>query len=470
MGGASVLQGPRAYPMTPAPRRAILGWALFDVATQPVFTLIATFVFAPYFASQLADSPAEGQALWGFAAGAAGLAVGLLSPPLGAIADRTGRRKLWLAGFSAPLVIGAAMLWFAAPGAQYAIPIALTGFVLTTIGAECATAFTNAMMPSLAPPEKLGRLSGLGWALGYVGGLAALVFVLTCLVADADGDTLIGIAPLFGLDPQAFEGDRASGPFTALWYMVFVIPLFAFAPDTRGGLAVAAAVRAGLSDLKRTVTEVRGSRDLAVFLLAHMLYLDGLTALFAFGGIYGAGALGWGSIEIGVFGILIIVAGVAGALVGGWLDDRIGPQKVVAGSLALLVAAAVVIVSIERARVLFVIPVAPPLPDDALFSSTPERLFIGVALVLGAAAGPLQSASRTLLVRLAPKEKLTQAFGLFALSGKVTSFLGPTAVAIVTALTDSQRVGVAVLMAFFLAGGALLTAVRMPEAEAQKPE
>lgn len=448
----------------PVPRRAVLGWALFDVATQPIFTLIATFVFAPYFTAQLADNPAEGQSLWGFAAGAAGLAVGLLSPPLGAIADRTGRRKLWLAGFSVPLVLGAWMLWFAAPGAPHAVAFALAGFVLATIGAECATAFTNAMMPSLATPATLGRLSGLGWALGYVGGLVALAFALCFLSADPqDGETLIGLAPAFGLDPATFEGDRASGPFSALWYLVFVAPLFLFTPDARGGIGVAEAVRLGLADLKRTILSLGGSRDLTLFLLAHMLYVDGLTALFAFGGIYGASALGWGTIEIGVFGILVIISGIAGALVGGWLDDRIGPQRVVAGSLALLVVSAVIIVSIERARVLFVIPVAPPLPNDALFSSTPEKLFVGVALILGAAAGPLQSASRTLLVKLAPRDKLTQAFGLFALSGKVTSFLGPTAVAIVTALTDSQRVGVAVLMAFFLAGGALLAAVRTPD-------
>lgn len=452
-----------------ASRRAVWSWALFDVATQPVFTLIATFVFAPYFAAQLAESPAEGQAMWGFAAGAAGLAVGLLSPPLGAIADRTGRRKRWIAAFSALIVAGASLLWFTPPDAPNAVAFALVGFALATIGAECATAFTNAMMPSLAPPEALGRLSGLGWALGYVGGLVALGFALCFLSADpGDGKTLIGVDPLFGLDPAAFEGDRAVGPLTALWYVVFVTPLFLFAPDQRGGLKVGAAVRAGLRDLRRTLVGLKGSRDLTLFLLAHMLYVDGLSALFAFGGIYGAGALGWGTIEIGVFGILVIVAGVVGALIGGWLDDRIGPQRVIAGSLVLLVVSAVVIVSIERARVLFVVPVDPKVVDDALFASTPERLFIAVALVLGAAAGPLQSASRTLLVRLAPPGKLTQSFGLFALSGKVTSFLGPTAVAIVTALTDSQRVGVAVLMGFFLAGGALLTLVREPDAPAPR--
>ncbi|GLK79404.1 MFS transporter [Methylopila turkensis] len=449
---------------SPAPRRAVWAWAMFDAATQPIFTLIATFVFAPFFAAQIAENPAEGQAAWGFAAGAAGFAIGMLSPPLGAIADRTGRRKLWLAAFSVPLVLGCWALWFAEPGAPYAMAFALGGFAVATIGAECATAFTNAMMPSLARPEALGRLSGLGWALGYVGGLVALVFALFFLSADPrDGETLIGIAPLFGLDPRSFEGDRAVGPFAALWYLVLVTPLFLFAPDEPRGMPIRQAVRAGLADLKRTILDLRGSRDLALFLLAHMLYVDGLTALFAFGGIYGAGALGWGVIELGVFGILVIVSGVVGALVGGWLDDRIGPQKVVAGSLALLVASAVVIVSIERARVLFVVPVAPPVADDALFGSTPERLFVAVALVLGAAGGPLQAASRTMLVKLAPPDKLTQAFGLFALSGKVTSFLGPTLVAIVTVLTDSQRVGVAVLMGFFLAGGALLSAVRMPD-------
>ncbi|GBD49219.1 MFS transporter [Methylopila sp. Yamaguchi] len=445
-------------------RRAVAAWALYDAATQPVFTLLATFVFAPFFVSRLMDDPAEGQALWGVAAGTAGLIVGLATPPLGAIADRTGGRKLWIAGFSLLIVLGASALWFAVPGSAYAVPIALGGFVVATIGAECATAFTNAMMPTLAPPERIGRLSGLGWATGYVGGLIALAVALLLFSADPeDGLTLAGIAPILGLDPATFEGDRAAGPFSALWYLVFAAPLFLFTPDVAAGFP-RGAVRAGLSDLWRTLKSLRRSPDLALFLAAHMLYVDGLTALFAFGGIYGAGALGWGPIETGVFGVLVIVSGIFGSLVGGWLDDRVGPERVVAWSLGLLTAAAVAIASIDRARILFVVPVTPPVPDDALFSSAPERLFIGLALVLGAASGPLQASSRSLLVRLAPKEKLTQAFGLFALSGKVTSFLGPFAVAGVTALTDSQRVGVSVLIAFFLGGAALLGAVRVPEA------
>ncbi|WP_020187332.1 MFS transporter [Methylopila sp. 73B] len=445
-------------------RRAVAAWALYDAATQPVFTLLATFVFAPFFVSRLMDDPAEGQALWGVAAGTAGLIVGLATPPLGAIADRTGGRKLWIAGFSLLIVLGASALWFAVPGSAYAVPIALGGFVIATIGAECATAFTNAMMPTLAPPERIGRLSGLGWATGYVGGLIALAIALLLFSADLeDGLTLAGIAPILGLDPATSAGDRAAGPFSALWYLVFAAPLFLFTPDVAAG-SPRGAVKAGLSDLWRTLKSLRRSPDLALFLAAHMLYVDGLTALFAFGGIYGAGALGWGPIETGVFGVLVIVSGIGGSLVGGWLDDRLGPERVVAWSLGLLTAAAVAIASIDRARILFVVPVTPPVPDDALFSSAPERLFIGLALVLGAASGPLQASSRSLLVRLAPKEKLTQAFGLFALSGKVTSFLGPFAVAAVTALTDSQRVGVSVLIAFFLGGAALLGAVRVPDA------
>lgn len=448
----------------PVSRRAVAAWALYDAATQPVFTLLATFVFAPFFVARLMDDPAEGQTLWGLAAGTAGLIVGLATPPLGAIADRTGGRKTWIAGFSVLIVLGASALWFAVPGAPYAVPLALGGFVVATIGAECATAFTNAMMPTLAPPERIGRLSGLGWATGYVGGLVALAIALLLFSADPeDGLTLAGIAPILGLDPAAFEGDRASGPFSALWYLVFAAPLFLLVPDVAGGVPRGAA-RAGLRDLGETLRSLRRQPDLTLFLLAHMLYVDGLTALFAFGGIYGAGALGWGPIETGVFGILVILSGIVGSLVGGWLDDRVGPERVVAWSLGLLTAAAVAIASIDRARILFVVPVTPPVPDDALFSSAPERLFIVLALVLGGASGPLQASSRSLLVRLAPKEKLTQAFGLFALSGKVTSFLGPFAVAAVTALTDSQRVGVSVLIAFFLGGAALLGAVRVPDA------
>jgi UMF1 family MFS transporter len=443
------------------PASARVAWLLFDCATQPFFTLVTTFVFAPYFASVLARDPVQGQALWGYATGAAGLLIAVGSPALGAIADAAGPRKPWIALFGALLMAGSALLWFAAPGAPHAVAIALAGFVIGTIGAEFATVFNNAMMPTLAPPERLGRLSGTGWAAGYAGGLVALALTLALLSASPEtGRTLAGIAPILGLDPAMAEGDRIVGPLTALWFAVFVLPMFLLTPDRPpGGLPLGAAAREGLAGLAGLLRGLRDQPDLARFLLANMVYSDGLVALFALGGIYAAGTFGWGTIQIGIFGILLIVSGTIGALLGGRLDDRFGPRAVIMGGVAGLLLAALGILGTTRDTVLFVIAVAPPPPGGGLYSGTAEKAYVALGLVIGFVAGPVQAASRTLLIRLSPPADIGRSFGLFALSGKVTSFVGPTLAALATSLAGSQRAGVAVVALFFAAGLALLARV-----------
>src|SRR5450631_1478660 len=213
-------------------RAAVISWIFFDWAAQPYFTLITTFVFAPYFATHVASDPASGQALWGFATAAAGMMIALLSPVLGAIADASGRRKPWIAAFGALLVIGSCLMWFGRPGDVAGIPALLLAYGIASIGAEFATVFNNAMMPTLVPPERIGRLSGTGWATGYVGGILSLILVLGFLAANPDsGRTLFGLTPLFGLDPVTHQGDRISGPLTGIWFIIFVLPMFMLTPD-----------------------------------------------------------------------------------------------------------------------------------------------------------------------------------------------------------------------------------------------
>ena len=448
--------------MTYPPRRAVAAWVMFDWAAQPFFTLITTFIFAPFFASALAASPAEGQALWGYAAGAAGLCIALLSPLMGGIADMTGPRKPWIAVFGAMMVTGAGLLWFAVPGARLAVPIALGGYILAALGAEFATLFNNAMMHRLVPPERLGRLSGTGWAVGYLGGLLSLALTLGWLAADpVSGKTLLGGKPLFGLDPALGEGDRITGPLTAIWFVIFVAPMFLLTPDTaRTGISLRAAARGGFARLATTVRDLPHQGGLGRFLLANMIYQDGLVALFAFGGIYAAGVFGWTTIELGIFGILLTVTGVAGALIGGSLDDRIGGRLVVLGSIAVLILTCIGILSLGKNHIFFVIPTLPV--SGGLFASAPEKVYLGLGLLIGLVAGPLQAASRSLMARLAPKERIGEFFGLFALSGKVTSFMGPTCVALATSIFASQQAGLGVLILFFMAGGGLLYGVRGP--------
>src|SRR5215468_8983612 len=233
----------RDYPSRPA----VISWIFFDWAAQPYFTLITTFVFAPYFATHVAANAAEGQALWGFATAAAGMAIALLSPVLGAIADASGRRKPWIAGFGAMLVIGAALMWFGKPGDPSVIPPLLFAYAIATVGVEFATVFNNAMMPTLVPPDRIGRLSGTGWATGYVGGIVSLVIVLGFLAASPEsGRTLFGLTPLFGLDPVTHQGDRITGPLTAIWFIIFVTPMFLLTPDYPAKRPVREAMRAGL--------------------------------------------------------------------------------------------------------------------------------------------------------------------------------------------------------------------------------
>ncbi|SED62895.1 MFS transporter, UMF1 family [Bradyrhizobium erythrophlei] len=450
----------KAYTRVYPGRAAVVSWIFFDWAAQPYFTLITTFVFAPYFASFVAPDAASGQALWGFATAAAGLAIALLSPVLGAIADASGRRKPWIAVFGALLVIGSSAMWIGKPGNPDIIPTLLLAYAIASVGVEFATVFNNAMMPTLVPPDRIGRLSGTGWATGYVGGILSLVLVLGFLAANAEtGRTLFGFVPLFGLDPVMHEGDRITGPLTGLWFIIFVTPMFLFTPDYPAKRPMRAALGEGLRELRKSLASLPKQQSLAWFLLANMIYTDGLVSLFAFGGIYAAGTFGWDTIRIGTFGIILAVAGTFGGWLGGKLDDAVGPKRVITGSLVILLFAIVVILTVNKDSILF-IPVAPPEPGGPLFAGAAERAYIVLGCLIGATGAPLQAASRSLLIRLAPKDRIAQYFGLFALTGKVTSFIGPLLIGAITAATASQKYGMAVLVGFFAVGLMLLAKVR----------
>jgi len=450
---------------TPAGRRAITSWYLFDWAAQPVATLITTFVFAPFFVDFIAANEDAGTAQWGWTLALAGIVVALASPLLGAIADAAGRRKPWIAAFSLPLIVGSLMLWFAEPGASHAVWVTLVGVFLATIGAEFATVFTNAMMPGLAHPTRMGRLSGSGWAIGYLGGMIALVLLLALLVGDTEtGETFFGLTPLFGLDPETYEGVRATGPLTAFWYLLFVPPLFLFVRDTTRLMPVRAAVRTGLANLRQTLRNLRHYRNIVRYLIARMIYADGLAGLFAFGGVYATSTFDWDTTEFLLFGMLVIIAAIPGAYIGGHIDDRIGPKPVIVTSLVVLILASVTTLSITEDRILFFIESEPPTADDGMYASLGERLYLLMGAVIGIVAGPLQAASRTLIVRLAPKDQITQFLGMFALSGKLTTFTAALSVAAVTSLADSQRIGISTLIVFFVVGGLLLLRVEARDA------
>lgn len=406
-------------------------WALYDWANSPFTTLIITFIFPAYLQNALVGDPVAGQSVWGYAISASGLFIAALAPFLGAIADASGRRKPWIFVFTATCVLGSALLWFAEPSPAW-LAFSLACVVTANIGFEFGVVFNNAMLPDIVPEERLGRLSGWAWGLGYAGGLVALVVALIVFIWPEQ--------PPFGLDRGSAEHVRIVGPLVALWLAIFSLPLFLFTPDRPPfGRGVAQTVRFGFSETRLTLAEIGKNRSIAMFLLAHMIYADGLITLFAFGGVYAAGAFGLTLAEVVTFGIVLNVAAGMGAFAFAWVDDWLGSKRTIIVALIGLIAASIV----------------------AVTATTLVWLWIA-GICIGLFVGPAQAASRSLMARLAPAEKRASYFGLFALSGKATAFLGPAIVAFATTTSGSQRVGLAAVLVFFAIGLLTILPVREP--------
>jgi UMF1 family MFS transporter len=440
-------------------RAGRFGWAMFDWANQPYFTVVTTFIFAPYFTSHVVGDPILGQSYWGYTQAAAGIVIAVLAPFLGAIADAGGPRKPWITIFAAVCVLGSAGLWFATPAADTTLIVTIMVLVVVgTIGIEFSIVFNNAMLPSLVGDDKMGNLSGFAWGLGYIGGLIALFVVLA-------GFSLPEV-PLFGLDKVAHEHDRMVGPMSAIWFALFILPMLIYTPDiSTTGLDRRAAIGQGISNLLGTLRRLPRYRNVALYLVSRMIYYDGQSAIFAFGGVYAAGIFGWGTTELGLFGIIILVFAAIGCFGGGWLDDRIGSKPTIVVAVSGLFFCTLAVVSIGDGQALFFFTVSMPTAEGALFSSTAERIFLAVSILLGIFGGPAQSASRTLLARLVPRQSAGRFFGLYALSGKATSFMAPLAIGIMTAMFDSQRVGIAIILVFLGVGLLLFLGVREERTE-----
>lgn len=471
----------------PASRLGQVSWALFDWANQPFFTLVTTFIFGPYFAGELvaglqeaqllqalgrAPNPAElaqikeasgaaGQAALAFTQSASGILLAVLSPFLGSMADITGRRKPYILIFQILTAIGCAILWFATPGSAAIVPAISFALILATIGAEFSIVFNNAQLPNIVEPKRMGWLSGLGWGLGYTGGLLSLFMVLAVRDPSMVGLAPTGSPPLFGLDARTFEVERLIGPASALWLALFVIPMFLFTPDGKAsGVAPLDAARDGARQLWATIKKVAHYRNPFLFLIAYMVYNDGLAAIIAFGGVYAKGVFGWSTVTLGIFGIIITLAAIPGCLLGGRLDDRIGSRRLVLITTAGVTIAALGILSVSANKILYFVSAAPLDPARGLFGSAQELAFMAFALLLGICMGPMQAGSRTMMGRLAPAGMSGEFYGLFALSGRATAWMAPTAIAIVTTATETQRWGVAVVIPFLVIGFALLWFVR----------
>ena len=426
--------------MTPPERRALVAWCLYDWANSAFPTIVSTFVFATYFVQAVASDIATGTAQWSLAMSLAGLGVAVLSPPLGAIADKGGRRKPLLALATILCVVCSAALWFVRPDPSYAV----LGIVLAaagTIAFEVGTVFYNALLPTVAPPQLIGRASGIAWGIGYAGGLSALVVALVVLVQPDP-------SPL-GLDRGLAEHVRATGPLVALWWLVFAWPVFVFVREEKvEGMAWGRAAREGVLAMARVVPELRRVPGSMRFLLANMLYMNGLNTLFSFGAVYAAGTFGMTTEEVLRFGIALNVTAGAGAIGFSYMDDKVGSKPTVLVSLVAMMAIGSALLAVEG-----------------------KTWFWALGIGLGVFMGPVQAASRSLVARMAPEAVRAEFFGLFALSGRVTSFAGPALLGAATLASGSQRAGMATILLFLGAGTWLLGGVPVvrPETAGTEP-
>jgi UMF1 family MFS transporter len=445
-------------------RRRIWGWYFFDWASQPYNTLLLTFIFGPYFAqtatSTLMESGmdaeaarAKSQAYWGYGLTVAGVTIAFLAPLLGSVADSSGRRMPWVWLFSVLYVVGAAGLWWTAPQ-DFSVLRALFFFGVGLIGMEFATIFTNSYLPDLDPdPGERGRISGSGWAFGYLGGVVALFVMLFLFQADDEtGRTLIGLKPLFGLDPATGADTRIVGPLTAIWFVIFMIPFFLYVRDTPQVAAQPYSPGTGTRELIATLRNLPGRPSLLAYLGSSMFYRDALNGMYTFGGIYALGVLNWSIVEVGVFGIIGAISGAFFCWVGGRVDRRIGPMPVIVFCCVVLILTGIMIISVTETSVMGVVL--------AEGSTLPDILLYMAGALIGAAGGALQASSRNMLTRQGDPERMTEAFGLYALSGKATSFLAPVLIAIVSDLTGSQRLGITPVIGLFALGLILLIWVK----------
>ncbi len=405
-------------------KKTIFAWCLYDWANSSFTTLVITFVYGTYFTKAMVPDVASGTLYWSRAIGVSGLLVALLAPLFGAMADRSGRRRTGLVATTLVSVAATAGLTWVSPGQPHGVATALVLLVVANTGYELGIVFYNTFLPDLAPDERIGTVSGYGWGLGYLGGIASMGLALLILVRPH---------PLLGIPTAAGFNIRATNLLAAGWFLCFSLPLFL---RLRPHPASTAAQAPFVATLRRAWRDLAAYRETRKFLLARLLYNDGLVTIFAFGGIYAAGTFGMSLREVMLFGIAINVAAGLGALVFGFMDDRLGGKATVQTSLIALAAATLVAV------------VAPD-----------KGWFWAAAMLIGIFVGPNQSASRSLMGRFVPARHKAEFFGFYSFSGKISSFLGPMLLGVVTEYCHSQRAGVATVLLFFAVGALLLTTV-----------
>ena len=395
-----------------------IAYGLFDWASSPVPTLHATFVFAVYYVSSV--SPDTGSAEWAWMNSLAALTIAIISPIMGASADRNANRKTWLGLMMAVGIVATSLLWWVEPNTSWIWYALIISFV-SIVAMESLFTFYNALLPSIVSNDKIGSVSGFSWAAGYFGAIFCLVLVLAIFILPEQ-------AP-FGLQKEQAEQIRITMPFSALWFLVFGLPLFLWISEPR----VKNEQESIISTIKQGVHTAKNIPGMVRFLIARMLYADALVVVYAFGGIYATNVFGFTQDEVIGFAIAINLTAGIGAAVMGRLEDRIGGFKTIRFSLVCLICLSLIVLI------------------------APSKVFFWVsALSMGIFIGPLQSASRTVVARIVPPEQMARIFGLYMISGKATSFLGPLLYGILFSIFETDRAGMAIAVVFLVIGYVLL--------------
>tara|TARA_S200000501_G_C20872196_1_gene764842 strand:- start:11036 stop:12289 length:1254 start_codon:yes stop_codon:yes gene_type:complete len=412
-------------------KKKIISWCFYDFGNSAFTTLVVTFIYSTYFTTSIAENEIDGTFLWSNGIAISAIIVALFSPLLGAIADKGGYRKQLLAITTFSSVLATALLFFPIKGQ---VLFSLTLFIIANVNFELGGVFYNSYLPEIVDKKKIGRISGYGWGLGYCGGLICMLIAMLAFISPDD--------PCFGFSKDTGSNIRATNLLVGIWFLFFTLPAILFLEDKKvhPRKNFSLLLSTSIQELKTTFNEIRNYNNTVRFLIARLIYNDGLITIFAFGAVYAAGTFDFTFNEIMIFGIVLNVAAGLGALSMGYLDDILGGKRTIQISLIGLIFATILAVFTES-----------------------KSLFWLSGIIIGLFAGPNQSASRSFMGRLTPNDKINEFYGFFAFSGKLTSFLGPLILGLLTKYFSSQRIGVSVVFFFFFVGLIMISRVKEPE-------
>jgi UMF1 family MFS transporter len=432
---------------------AQFAWALCDGSRVPYNVLVNIFVFSAYFSTSVIPNGVEGQARWSFITAAGAIIVALTAPVLGAIADAGGRRKPWLAATYVIGVPAMMLLWFAKPGMTDGLLWIGVAVILGNLFYEYSQIFANAMLPNIVRPERIGFLSGAGLAVGNLSGVLLFCFFLFAWSWNP--------TPLFGFDPAQHEPERAVGILAGIWALLFCLPLFFLTPDSPStSRSAGQAISQGLRNLRETVRKIRNFRNVVTFLIARVLFYEGFIVLMLFTGVFASGILKWTSTMLIVQGLANSVAAAIAGFFAGWLDTRIGSRRATIFFVVGCLVANLVLCSVTTEMVFFVPIDVAATSTGGLYPTLPDKIFLVTQCAIAFVVTGGLATGRSLMAKISPPSMLNEFFGLFAMSGTATSFIGPAAIGVLTLMFNSQRIGVAVGLVFLVSGLAVMFKVR----------